>query len=117
MDDRAAKFIAQQNLLLINEDFRGFTDHVRYWTEKYEHAPGSGSVVQEVVHEWFEQQLVEAVLGAQSLRDSPEWNMSLLEQLWSPEALTAVVLPRYHINLAIGRALGAKLGSLRDRVA
>jgi hypothetical protein len=117
MEDRAAKFIAQQNLLLINGDFRVFTDMVKAWTEKYQQAPGSGTVVLEIVREWFEQQLVEAIMGAQALRDSREWTMADLEQFWSPEALTAVVIPRYHVNLAIGRALGARLGSLKDRVA
>ena len=117
MEDRAGKYIAQQNLLLINGDFRAFADMVGYWTERYQHAAGSASVVQDVVREWFEQQLVETILGAQSLRDSREWNGDDLEHLWSPEALTAVVMPRYHINMAVGRALGARLGSLRDRVA
>ena len=117
LEDRAGKFIAQQNLLLINGDFRVFTDMVRHWTDKYQGAPGSAEVVREIVREWFEQQLVEAILGAQALRDSREWSMSDLEHLWSPEALTAVVIPRYHINFAVGRALGARLGSLKDRVA
>lgn len=115
MEDRAAKFIEQQNLLLINADFRVFSSMVDHWTTRYEHAPGSASVVRDVVREWFEQQLVEAVLGAQALRDSREWSRPDLEHLWSPEALTAVVMPRYHVNNAISRALGAKLGSLNSR--
>jgi hypothetical protein len=115
LEDRAGKFIAQQNLLLINGDFRVFTDMVKYWNERYQHAAGSTEVVREIVREWFEQQLVEAILGAQALRDSREWTMSDLEALWSPEALTAVVIPRYHVNLAIGRALGARLGTLKER--
>src|SRR5581483_9384868 len=116
LEDRAAKFIAQQNLLLINDDFRVFTDMVKYWCDRYSSAPGSATAVREVVREWFEQQLVEAVMGAQLLRDSREWTMADLEQLWSPEALTAVVIPRYHVNMAIGRVLGQRLGSLKDKV-
>jgi hypothetical protein len=117
MEDRAAKFIASQNLLLINADFRLFTDMIEHWSTKYGHVAGAGQVVREVVREWFEQQLVEAILGAQGLRDSREWTMSDLEHLWSPEALTAVVIPRYHVNFAIGRTLGARLGSLKEKTA
>ena len=94
-----------------------FTDMIATWTKKYEHAPGAASVVQEVVREWFEQQLVEAVMGAKALRDSPEWTMDVLEKAWSQEALTAVVIPRYHVNHAISRGLGSRLGTLKDRVA
>lgn len=115
MDDRAARFIAQQNLLLINGDFRIFTDMIDHWAEKYGQASGVALVVREVVREWFEQQLVEAVLGAHALRESREWTMADLEQIWSPEALTAVVIPRYHVNVAIGRGLGTRLGSLKEK--
>jgi hypothetical protein len=117
MEDKAAKYLAAQNLILINADFRVFTDMIAAWTKKYEHAPGAASVVQEVVREWFEQQLVEAVMGAKALRDSPEWTMDTLEKAWSQEALTAVVIPRYHVNHAISRGLGSRLGTLKDRVA
>jgi hypothetical protein len=117
MEDRAAKFIQQQNLLLINGDFRVFTDMVERWQARYDHSPGSHAAVQNAVREWFEQQLVEAVVAAQSLSDSPEWTGPDLELLWSEESLTAVVLPRWHVNLAIGRALGGKLGTLKERSA
>jgi len=112
MEDRAAKYMTAQNLLLINGDFRVFTDMMERWKAKYEHAPGSAATVESVVREWFEQQLVETVVSAQALRESSQWTMSDLEDLWTEEALTAVVLPRWHINQSIGRALGAKLGSL-----
>jgi hypothetical protein len=117
MEDRAAKYLALQNLILINADFRVFTDMIATWSKKYESAPGSGHVVQEVVREWFEQQLVEAVMGAKVLRDSREWPMPELEKAWSQEALTAVVIPRYHVNFAVARALGARLGSLKEKIA
>jgi len=117
MEDRAAKYLALQNLILINADFRVFTDMIVTWSKKYESAPGSAHVVQEVVREWFEQQLVEAVMGAKVLRDSREWPMPELEKAWSQEALTAVVIPRYHVNFAVARALGARLGSLKEKIA
>ena len=117
LEDRAAKYHPEMNLLQINEDFRVFNDMIDRWTDRYSHVSGAREVVKEVVHEWFEQQLVEAVIGAQALRDSREWAMTDLAQLWSQEALTAVVVPRYHVNLAISRSLGSRLGSLRERTA
>jgi hypothetical protein len=117
MEDRAAKYLVQQNLLLINGDFRVFTDMITHWSKRYNSVAGAEAAVRETVREWFEQQLVEAIMGAQALRDSPEWTMDVLDQLWSPEALTSVVIPRFHVNAAIARMLGAKLGSLKDKSA
>ena len=65
----------------------------------------------------FEQQLVEAVMGAQSLRHSTEWTSEQIQDLWTQEALTAVVLPRYHIDMECKRTLGAKIGGFKDEVA
>lgn len=56
-----------------------------------------------------------AILGAQALKDSPQWDMNDIARLWSEEALTVAVLQRYHIDVNVRRALGTKLGSLRER--
>ncbi len=91
MEDRAAEFLADQNLLLINADFRVFGDMVDRWCAQY----GDGAVrpaVVEVVQEWFEQTLVEAVLGVQALRDDREWHLDDMNHALSKEALTAAVI-------------------------
>jgi hypothetical protein len=67
----------------------------------------------DVVHEWFEQQLVEAVMSVMALRRTGAWSIQELEDLWSEAALTAAVLPRWHIDVQIKRALGAKFGKLK----
>jgi len=113
LDDRAAKYLLQQNLLMINADFRVFTDMVDRWTQAYAHIPGARATVREVVHEWFEQQLIEAVMSAQALKSTGKWSFQELEALWSEEALTAAVLPRWHIDQSIKRNLGHRLGSLK----
>jgi hypothetical protein len=107
----------QQNELLINADFRVFTDMVDRWTQAYSHISGAKATVKGVVEEWFEQQLIEAVMSAQGLRRTGKWSMTELEKLWSEEALTAAVLPRWHIDQSIKRSLGAKLGSLKGTIA
>jgi len=90
---------------------------VKRWCDRYAHVPGAQAVVNDVVHEWFEQQLIEAVLGTLALRGSQLWTLEHLRHLCSEEALTAVILPRYHIENNVKRTLGAKLGTLKDRVA
>jgi hypothetical protein len=63
--------------------------------------------VRDNVRQWFEQALVETILGAQALKNSPQWTMEDIAHLWSEEALTASVLQRYHIDVALRRALGS----------
>jgi len=115
LDDRAAKYLEEQNLILANADFRVFVDMIDRWLKAYSHVPGARNVIHEVVHEWFAQQLIETVLGIQSLSGSSEWSIQEMEKVWSEESLTAATMPRYHIDIAIKRALGVKLGSLKER--
>jgi hypothetical protein len=114
LEDRAAKYLPDQNLLLANGDFRVFTDMIDRWCTRYSHAPGARSTVSSVVREWFEQQLIETIMGSLALKGSAQWPIPELEKLWSEEALTAAVLPRYHVDMNVKRVLGAKLGSLRE---
>jgi hypothetical protein len=64
------------------------------------------------VHGWFEQALVEAVIGVQALNGSKEWNVAQIETALSEEALTLAVMPRYHVYNSVRRELGSKLGKL-----
>lgn len=113
LDDRAAKFLLQQNKLIINGDFRVFIDMIERWTQLYKHIPGAQATVQHAVEEWFQQQLVETVVSAQALKRTGRWSLDELSKLWSEEALTASVLPRWHIDQSIKRQLGHRLGSLK----
>lgn len=113
LEDRAARFLPAPNQLLINADFRVFTDMVDRWSRAYEHVPGARGTVKEVVHEWFQQQLMETVMSARALRSTGKWSFDELEQLWSEEALTSAVLPRWHIDQSVKRYLGQRLGSLK----
>ncbi len=113
LDDRAARFLPSQNQLLINADFRVFTDMIERWAHAYNHVTGAKATVKEVVHEWFQQQLMEAVMSARALRSTGKWSFEELEQLWSEEALTAAVLPRWHIDQSVKRNLGQRLGTLK----
>lgn len=115
LEDRAAKFLAPENMILANGDFRVFTDMIERWCKQYSHVTGARDTVQDVVREWFEQQLIETVMGVQALRDARQWTVQDVEKTWSEEALTAAVMPRYHVDIAVKRALGAKLGTLKEK--
>jgi hypothetical protein len=114
LEDRAAKYLPEVNMLQINADFRVFVNMVQHWCNEYELEPNNEFVI-EVVREWFEQTLIETVIGCQQLQGDRRWSSSDLEAVLSEVALTAAVMPRYHVANAIKRALGAKLGTLRDR--
>jgi hypothetical protein len=112
MEDKAAKFIQNQNTLLVNADFRVFTDMVARLCKEKDTGlgPGLQSTVEEVVHQWFEQALVETVIGIQQMRGSKEWGPEEMDKALSSEALTSTVMQRYHVYVACRRDLGAKFG-------
>lgn len=117
LEDRAAKYLPDQNILQVNADFRVFTDMIERWGERYSDAPAATDVIEQVVQEWFEQALVETVLGAQALQGSPQWTFEDIGRLWSEEGLTPAVLQRYHVEVNVRRSLGTRLGSLKEKVA
>jgi hypothetical protein len=110
LEDRAARYILDQNLLLINADFRAFSDMVKRFVDEYSRFAAVASTVKDVVHSWFEQALTETVIGIQAIRNSKEWDLSHIQAATSEEALTAVVMARYHIFSNVKRELGAKFG-------
>lgn len=114
LEDRAARYLADQNHLLINGDFRVFTDMIDRWEARYPSVPGARRVIEETVREWFEQALVETIIGAQGLQGSPHWTVEDIKHLWSEEALTAAALQRYHIDNSIKRGVGSRLGSTKE---
>ncbi|MBI5709647.1 MAG: hypothetical protein HZC42_04970 [Candidatus Eisenbacteria bacterium] len=113
MEDRAGRFLLDQNRLLINADFRAFVDMTERWTKQYEDKPGIREVVEQSVRSWFEQALVETVLGVQALKDSKEWTIEDVQSALSEEGLSAAVMSRYHVNNCVKRELGTKLGKLQ----
>ncbi|MBK6385093.1 MAG: hypothetical protein IPF69_16925 [Chitinophagaceae bacterium] len=67
MDDRAAKYLQDQNLLLINADFSVFTDMVSFFNKEFKDIPSISEITVETVRGWFEQALVETIIGIQGL--------------------------------------------------
>ena len=46
------------------------------------------------------------------LKANGRWSEQELGEILSESALTAAILPRYHINLNVKRTLGQRLGKL-----
>lgn len=113
LEDRAAKFIIDQNRLLINADFRVFADMISRWHKEVGGGGAAKEIIVEVVRAWFEQALVETVIGVQALQNAKEWPMQNIQTALSQEALTATVMQRYHIDNSIKREIGSKLGKMQ----
>jgi hypothetical protein len=111
IEDRAARFLQDQNLLQINRDFRVYNDLIDRFVKELGQ-PNTKPTVTTAVRTWFEQALVEAVLGVQALNGAKEWSSADIEKALSEEALTLAVMPRYHVYNSVRRELGSKLGKL-----
>ncbi len=114
LEDRAARYLSEQNRLMVNADFRAFTDMVDRWTARYENVAGSEGIITQTVREWFEQQLIETIMSAWALHQHGKWSTDEVRHLWDEAALTAAVLPRYHIDVSIKRSLGQRIGKVRS---
>ncbi|MDE0411712.1 MAG: hypothetical protein OXI37_05815 [Gammaproteobacteria bacterium] len=112
MEDKAAKYLVSQNTLFINADFRVFSDMIDRLTKEKNIGQRINitKVVTDVVHQWFEQALIETVIGIQQLKGSKEWSRGEVDIALSEESLSASVMQRYHVFNSCKRELGAKLG-------
>lgn len=113
--DRAARYVQETNTLLINQDFRVFTEFIARWEKQYREIPGAKAVITAVAREWFQQTLTEVIYSIDFLRGGKLWSDDEIARAVSEEALTAAVLPRYHIEMSVRRTLGQKLGSVKER--
>jgi len=85
---------------------------VEYWDKQHGRRAEVKSIVVDAVHGWFEQALIETILGVKALEASKEWSRDNIKGALSEEALTAAVMARYHVNNSVRRELGTKLGRL-----
>lgn len=113
LEDKAARYLKDQNVLMINADFRVFADMIDRWRKEFGNNAAVTETVTDAVHGWFEQSLVETVIGIQALQNSQEWTNLQVEKALSEESLTAAVMPRYHVNNSVKRELGSKLGKIQ----
>ena len=94
---------------MANAEFRGFQRVMEVLSPSYPNA--DPSMIKQTVQAWSTLQLVEAVLGIQSLQGSPEWSSQQdLQSALSEEALTTVVMVRYASISQMRRQLGHRVG-------
>jgi hypothetical protein len=102
LDDRAAEIadnVLTGNLIKANADFRGYLDIVRFFSREFNPA-GDEAIerkIAEYVQEWMAVQLVEVVMTVRNLMNGRTWTRREIEEALSPQALTAVVLARFHL--------------------
>jgi hypothetical protein len=113
LEDRAARFLLEQNTLLINADFRVFTDMIDMWNRELGKGEAATQIVTNAVRNWFQQALEETVIGIRALQKSREWSDEDILKATSEEALTAAVMQRYHVYNSVKRELGSKLGKIQ----
>ena len=110
LEDRAARYVARDNLITANADFRYFEAYIEALKLDYPHA--GVDHIKSVLHEWVEMQLIESVMGIQSLQGSPTWSdANTLEDALSELALTTAVMPRYATYSQIKRNLSQRVGA------
>jgi hypothetical protein len=113
LEDRAARFLLDTNHLIINADFRVFTDMINKWNRDLVGGAAVNEAVTRAVRNWFQQALEETVIGIQALQKSKEWTDEDIRKATSEEALTAAVMQRYHVYNSVKRELGSKFGKIQ----
>jgi hypothetical protein len=68
-------------------------------------------VAENAMRQWVELQLIEVILGMRMLQNSKEWTEDDIQRALSEEALTAAVMQRYHMHIAMKRDLGTQCGA------
>lgn len=107
---RAAEFIEYSNIILANQDFKGFQDLFKYFSDNYALSDDRMKSVRNTILENAEQTLMEAVAGVLSLRTEPHWG-GQYQQALTKEALSGVVMQRFWSVKAIEDELQAALSA------
>jgi hypothetical protein len=105
---RAAEFIEYSNIILANQDFKGFQDLFTYFSEQYQLPDQRMKQVRHSILENAEQALMEAVAGVLTLKREPHWGGAYSQAL-TKEALTAVVMQRFWSVKSIEDGLQAEM--------
>ena len=91
---RAAEYIEYSNIILANQDFKGFQDLLKYFSGKYELSDARINALRCAILDNAEQALMEAVAGVLSLKSDASWAGNYHQAL-TKEALSAVVMQRF----------------------
>ena len=108
LDNCAAEYHAQGNIVIANRDFLGYTNLCRLLENEYEHLDPRD--IRANVECWSTVALIEAVMGTKALAADMGWDV---EEMLSPSALTVRALPSLSNYRSMRRPLGARHGASR----
>jgi len=109
LEDRGACYNKETNTIIANLDFRGFKAMIHFCLEKH---PDIGEkIVENVLCEWCEQQLFEAILCTHNLKLPQEETDKML----SEESMTIIMMMPYHIINAVKQRLGTMIPNQLNR--
>ena len=119
LEDRAAQYIRQQNRLLINRDFRGFTSIIdSVLAEKGENKPGAKAAIEEVAKLHYQVSICETIIRVQMLKKGGKtWKQEEIDGALSEVALTAAVMSHKLLHDRISHSVGHKLGAVKKKAA
>jgi hypothetical protein len=114
LDDKAAEIVGDAltgDLVKANRDFRGYRDLTTFFAKEFN--PGNDAAIErkivEYVEEWYESQLIEAIMTVRNLTNGRTWTPRDIEQALSSHALTTVMMARFHIVEKVKRSLASEL--------
>lgn len=114
LHDRAAALAGTDgriaSLLLLNKNFRGYQTILAAVNDWANPEGNDAKVVriEELVREWIEQKMIEAIEGLRQLENGKTWITEHYDEAFSPVALTAAFMAdRYHTLREVKRAVGA----------
>ena len=119
LDDRAAQYIRIHNRLLINEEFRGFTQLVNtILADKGGNKPGAKAVVIEAAKLHYQVSLCETILRIQMLKKGGRtWKQDDVDDALGPLALTTSVMSHKLLHEKITRLASSKIGKVIKKAA
>jgi len=115
LEDKAAKYVSGQNMIVANLDFRGFKDLTNKILSKFSDKPQAKPIVISTVKEWYELTLTEHVLHGRNLSETGPWDRDDIDQLFSPISMTAAVMPTINLANRITQVVSSKIGQMRKQ--
>jgi hypothetical protein len=92
-----------------NADFRGYKDLLSHFTRDF-NPTGDKAIERKIVEhvqEWLEIQLVEGIMTVRNLVNGKTWTKDEVEKALAPQALTTIMMMRFHVVKEVNRALGS----------
>jgi len=119
LEDRAAEFVSAQNTLLVNEEFRGFTELVEHALadDRVDGKVGAKPIVEKITKTEYALVLAETVIRVQQLRrGGRSWSQDNIDDALGCEALTSSVLSQFHLQKTIAQRAGQQLGAAKRSI-